>query len=314
MSRKIIAILIGLLAVNMLFSLYSDDFPIGTYCVPSNFPNEEATIASYMQAAKINIVLDQELSHDCVDIFGNHQIDVIQNCNSKIARAAKCNNWRYEAEYYKYSYEGYDYNQPYNGQSIHSDVILPNEWPEEMWYYAMKRDFDENVIVKDYFADLDSDNLIICEETIGEGFVLDELQYHSIPTNHPDYQSYWQHKDHSYPQISKSYYSQIGNFDYHISFRMRIPADHTYPSSTTPVCKVGLKILCYANNEYYYDYMRFQQYPNEDLVTLTLDDFETNLANQEFYDFSGFSVRMSDIGNFPNIYYKWGVIHYAHCK
>jgi len=152
--RKFI-ILLGLfqtiLTLSMISELsgyYSDEFPIGTYTHYQNIDNSIDSIATYLQNAHYNVVTDGYVPSDEIVIFDAHNVDIIfgdRSTESKLRRASKANYWEYQAEYYS------DYNNTgvpsYDPKSVFPLRFTGEDaWPEEMWYYAVQRNFEEEDI------------------------------------------------------------------------------------------------------------------------------------------------------------------------
>jgi len=237
--RKFI-ILLGLfqtiLTLSMISELsgyYSDEFPIGTYTHYQNIDNSIDSIATYLQNAHYNVVTDGYVPSDEIVIFDAHNVDIIfgdRSTESKLRRASKANYWEYQAEYYS------DYNNTgvpsYDPKSVFPlRFTREDAWPEEMWYYAVQRNFEEEDIFdpENFNNSINSKYYIRCEEGLGEGFVVDTLLYHSKEETIYS------------PQISDNFYGS--SYTYKIKYTMRIPEQSEYPTPETEVCKVGLKLL-----------------------------------------------------------------------
>ncbi|MDP8314806.1 MAG: T9SS type A sorting domain-containing protein [Candidatus Celaenobacter antarcticus] len=293
MSRKIIIIVLVLLITSTLFSYYSDEYPIGTYTHYYNIENSIIPIATYLQDAHYNVVTDGYVADDELLIFDDHHIDVIlgdRSYESKLRRATKSNYWEYEAEYYS------DYNNnevpSYDPKSVFPLRFKGEDaWPEEMWYYAVQRDFEEEDIFdpENFNNSINSKYFIRCEEGLGEGFVVDTLLYHSKEQN-------------IYPQIGDYFYGS--NYTYKIKYTMKIP-EGEYPTPETEVCKIGLKMLREDDNGKIVHELIPLSGSVAELITLTKQDFDDASAIGDDFGTFEYSIPKYTMHGYNNFDPKW---------
>ncbi len=283
MSRKInFFFLLFLCLANLLFSLHSDDYPIGIY---SHYQNLDAVdinqFSTLLGSANYNIITAKGITENEISLFNTEGIDVVYN-DQLIKNATKANYWEYEAEYHT---DNFDPNE-YNPQIEFTDRYTGNDaWVDEMWFYSVKRDIPEIYISNEQNSS-ESKYHIKCMDSLEEGYIMDTYTYHCVDEPLID-------------QISTNYISYDYDYDYVFKFTMKVPQG-SYTDPTTEICKVGLKLYREDQAENLgYELIQFDG-ENSDLITLTFQDFvNANAIGDNFATFE-YTISRGNLNSYHN--------------